>query len=157
MTTELLAPVYRRSGEREVKYLTGTMNMLVTSEDTNGAFAVVEFQGKPGGEPPMHVHENEDEMFYIVEGKVEITVGGQKQMATAGSAAFLPRRIPHTFRIVSPEARAIVYITPGGFENYFRQVSELVKGEAPTPEQQKLMAQLCGEYGVQFLVSAAAN
>ncbi len=92
------------------------------SAHTNGQFSLIEALGRPGAEPPLHVHEREDEMFYMLEGSIRVTVGDQQRVVLPGETVFLPRRIPHTFKIICERARMLVLITPAGFEDYFRSL-----------------------------------
>lgn len=96
------------------------------SAETKGQFALLEVQGTPGTEPPLHVHANEDELFYVLEGTLKVRRGNQEITLCAGESAFLPRRVMHTFKIVSKAARFLAYITPGGFEEYFRDLGQPV-------------------------------
>src|SRR6185436_12201735 len=73
----------------------------------------------PGDEPPLHVHKNEDEWFYILEGEMSFHVGGETHKGTAGAFVSFPRGIPHTFTVESPSARFLLMNTPGGFERMF--------------------------------------
>jgi mannose-6-phosphate isomerase-like protein (cupin superfamily) len=124
------------------------------SSDTNGRFALLEVSGCPGGEP-LHVHENEDEMFYVLEGRLHAVRGGEEITLDPGDSAFLPRRVPHTFKVVSSFARAIVYVTPGGFEGYFRELGEPA-GKLALPNYVPLvgipeMLRVGSRYGLTFL------
>ena len=69
----------------------------VNSRDTNGVFSVVEVVTPPQGKVALHVHEREDELVYVLEGTLEVTLGGQTMTATKGVVALLPRGIPHGF------------------------------------------------------------
>ncbi len=125
------------------------------SQDTNGKFAVFEMSGCPGAEPPLHVHEIEDEMFYVLEGRLQAYRGGEEMTLDAGDSAFLPRRVPHTFKIGSEFARAIVFVTPGGFEGYFRDLGEPA-GKLALPNYVPLvgipeMVRVAKRYGVTIL------
>jgi len=73
----------------------------------------------PGEEPPLHVHKNEDEWFYMLEGEVTFHVGGENYLGKSGAFVSFPRGIPHTFTIESPQARFLTLNTPGGFEKMF--------------------------------------
>ncbi len=125
------------------------------SQDTNGKFAVFEMSGCPGAEPPLHVHEIEDEMFYVLEGRLQAYRGGEEMTLDTGDSAFLPRRVPHTFKIASEFARAIVFVTPGGFEGYFRDLGEPA-GKLALPNYVPLvsvpeMGRVAKRYGVTIL------
>lgn len=80
---------------------------------------VIEVTMSPGEEPPLHVHKNEDEWFYIAEGEMAFHAGGETFGGRSGSFVSFPRGIPHTFTVQSPTARFIVMNTPGGFERMF--------------------------------------
>lgn len=82
---------------------------------------VTEVDMSPGDEPPLHVHKNEDEWLYVLEGAVTFHVGGEDHLGTAGAFVSFPRAIPHTFSIESPAARFLVINTPGGFEHMFER------------------------------------
>ena len=69
----------------------------VKSKDTNGVFSVMEFVTPPGKGVALHVHEREDELVYLLEGEIEVTLGDQKMKAVPGVMALLPRGIPHGF------------------------------------------------------------
>ncbi|MGI4748873.1 MAG: cupin domain-containing protein [Janthinobacterium lividum] len=93
------------------------ISSLVTEKDTCGAFEIVLSTQKQGTEPPPHVHDREDEFFYVLDGAIDVYVGHECLHATGGECAFLPRRKPHAFKIRTPEVRMLVMITPGGFLN----------------------------------------
>jgi len=80
---------------------------------------VTEVLISPGDEPPLHVHKNEDEWFYMLEGEVTFHVGGENHPGGAGAFVCFPRGIPHTFTVESPAARFLIMNTPGGFERMF--------------------------------------
>ena len=69
----------------------------------------------------MHVHEREDEWFYVLDGQVDFILDDDVFGRYQGGSVFLPRGMPHTFRVKSAEARLLSLYTPGGFEEYFRE------------------------------------
>ncbi len=77
MLAEALATFTRRKKlENTYSYGGGIVTILASGKDTAGAFSLLESMQKPGSEPPMHSHQNEDELFYILEGVVHLTVDG---------------------------------------------------------------------------------
>jgi mannose-6-phosphate isomerase-like protein (cupin superfamily) len=96
------------------------VTFLVEKEHTCGRFGMLEYVSKPGHEPPPHLHEHEDEVFYIIEGRFEVHCGDQVLQVEAGECVFLPKRKPHGFIIRSPFLRAICVIQPSGAEQAFR-------------------------------------
>jgi mannose-6-phosphate isomerase-like protein (cupin superfamily) len=125
MNATLLAPVItRKSLENTYQYGGGIVSILLSGSETGGQFAVWESVQKPGSEPPLHVHHTNDETFFVMEGSVRFMVGDQILDAPAGSVIFAPRGVPHTFKIKSPQARAITLCTPAGFEEWFRELGQ---------------------------------
>jgi quercetin dioxygenase-like cupin family protein len=119
------APVVgRRTLHNTYVYGGGTGTILIDGSETGGAYALLDAIQRPGAEPPLHVHEREDETFYVLEGSMAFWVGGQVHRLEAGDSIFLPRAVPHTFRIKSPVARGLNYISPAGFEEWFRTLGK---------------------------------
>ena len=121
----------------------------VTSGETGGAFCVLEQISPPGGGVPPHVHDKEDELFYILEGEGEVICGDEVIKALPGMVIYLPKKIPHAFRNVGQTpSRGLAIVMPGGMENIFPQVDALMsKGEA-TPEK---VAGMFARLGINFL------
>jgi quercetin dioxygenase-like cupin family protein len=98
----------------------------IRSKDTNGVFSVMEIVTPPGKGVALHVHEREDELVYLLEGEIEVTLGDQKMKAVPGVMALLPRRIPHGFtNIGNKPSRLLDTILPGQFDNYFVELAAL--------------------------------
>ncbi len=113
------------SPERSVWYLGNTLvTILATAEKTGGQFGLVLAHGRKGAGPPPHTHQHENETFYILEGEGTYHVGDATIKAVPGMCFFLPRGIAHWFTIDSDEAKVLNLITPGGFEGYFKELSE---------------------------------
>jgi quercetin dioxygenase-like cupin family protein len=109
--------------ERARWHLGGLLTIRAAAGDTNGAIAVVEERAARGYATPPHVHGREDETLYVIEGTVEYTVDGAVGTAVAGEAVHLPKGLAHRFEVTSEEAHFLVIITPGGFEEFFQEVS----------------------------------
>jgi len=95
-----------------------------TAEQTNGQYSVFEQWITAEGNPPPHVHENEDEAFLVLDGQVDVTVDGVTTRLGPGGFAFAPRGLPHTYAIVEGMAHLIMIATPGGIEHFFRELGE---------------------------------
>lgn len=109
--------------ERARRHMGGLVTIRAAAEDTNGSLAVVEERAARGYTTPPHVHSREDETLFVIEGTLDYAVNGVPGTATAGEAVFLPRGLPHTFSVTSQDAHFLVIITPGGFEQFFTEVS----------------------------------
>jgi quercetin dioxygenase-like cupin family protein len=96
---------------------------LVPSEATGGKLSVFRATLTEGFSPPRHVHTREDEVFVVLDGDVSFDLDGQRFLAGPGTSVFMPRGIPHTFRVESPVACLLGVIAPGAFEQLFRNLS----------------------------------
>lgn len=102
------------------------MKVLLTTEATGGAISVIMACHKPGEGPPDHVHFNQEEVFFIVEGTYELTVGDQTSRAGPGTIVFIPRNVVHRFKNVgTTTGRMLDWSLPGGQDQYFKAISEL--------------------------------
>lgn len=92
------------------------------SKDTDGELAVFEQTGlTPNGGPPLHIHPNQDEWFFVTEGEYLFQVGEEKYNMKAGDTIFLPRNVPHAFIQLTEKARTIVSYQPAGkMEDFFK-------------------------------------
>lgn len=111
------------------------MEIKTRAEDTGGALGVVEGTFYEGFGPPLHVHSREDEAFYILEGQIRIRQGDDEYVAGPGTWVWGPRGVPHAFKVQSKTARALVVVTPGGFERMFSEAGVPV-GESAAPPQE---------------------
>ena len=73
-----------------------------------------------GTAPPVHLHHNEDEAFYILEGEVTVLVGDERIDLGAGDYCFAPRGVPHAWIVRSERARMLVTLSPAGLEQALR-------------------------------------
>lgn len=126
-----------------------TQRVKLTGEDTQGRFTLVENENPPGTTLPVHLHRNEDEVFYVVEGRVEFDVAGEVVEGEPGATVFLPRGVPHTWKVVGDEpARMLIMLFPAGLEGYFRELSAL-PSDGP-PDMEKVM-EISERHGIEFL------
>ena len=133
---------------KALNVLGDSQTLKITGKDTNGLFTIVENYNDPGIGIPMHVHENEDEIFQIIEGEMEFETQGKISVLKQGDMIFLPRKIPHAFRVVGThKAKAVVTVIPSGIEEMFEALSELPAGP---PDFQKV-TEICNSYGIRFL------
>ena len=123
-------------GEGRSVWLVGDLiTVKVSSEETGGAFAVAEETTPPGGGPPPHLHANEDESLYVLEGEVEFLVGERTIRADAGSSAYVPRNVLHTFKNVGETpSRMLAVVSPGGLEEFFLEAGEEATEGSSPPE-----------------------
>jgi quercetin dioxygenase-like cupin family protein len=139
MSTQLAeAPVMARAleaGTGERVWIAGdTMSFKATAADTGGAFTLIEVLAAPGGGPPPHIHDNEDESFYVLDGVFEILIGERVVRAEQGAFALVPRGTVHRFRCTGDRpGRMLILFTPGGIEGFFREAGRPAAGDGPAP------------------------
>lgn len=149
MDTKSLKPkIVKKEAGLKLNVLGDNQIIKVTGKDTNGAFTLIEQNNQPGVGIPLHAHKNEDEIFHVLEGSVEMTIAGKTTVLESGDLIFCPRGIPHSWKIVGDvSAKAILSIYPSGLENMFEELSKL----PPGPPDLNLVAQICGKYDVSFV------
>jgi len=146
--TKLLPKIVRNKQGKTLNVLGDQQTIKLTGKDTNGQFTLIEEFNDPGTGIPPHVHENEDEIFKVLEGEMELTVGGETTVLKAGDLAFGPRGIPHSWRIIGDKkAKVILSVFPSGIEDMFEELSQLPAG----PPNFEKIAKICKNYGIKFL------
>jgi quercetin dioxygenase-like cupin family protein len=135
-------------GGKKINVLGIPMVIRIHGRDTGGIVSAVESHDVPGGGPPPHIHQREDETFQVLEGEYEWMVGENKFVAQKGATIFAPRGLAHTYRYLGKTpGRLMCVITPAGFEGFFEEVSAL------SPEQQQnipRVIELGSKYGLEF-------
>jgi quercetin dioxygenase-like cupin family protein len=110
-----------------------TYTILLSGKDTAGRFCLVDMHVPPGGGPPPHRHDFE-ETFSVLEGELEATFRGAKQLVRAGETIHIPANAPHQFRNASSEpVRMLCICAPAGQEEFFREIGVLVASRTTAP------------------------
>ena len=122
-----------RSGEpNELTYDAGTARFLASSEDTNGAWSLVELTEKPGYKTRLHRHNYTDETYYVLEGVLTAKFADKTYELSAGSYIVIPRGTPHAQgNLGKVPVKVLLTMTPGGFEQSFKDRAELIKTVKP--------------------------
>src|SRR5262244_4332838 len=135
----LRAEIVRLEQAQRIKPFGLDMKVLLSTEATGGAISVLMAWHKPGEGPPDHVHFNQDEMFFVLEGTYELTVDGQTTTAGAGTIVFIPRNVVHRFKSIGDTTAGLLdWSLPGGQDHYFKAIADLAAGGGFTGE--KVMA-----------------
>jgi mannose-6-phosphate isomerase-like protein (cupin superfamily) len=109
----------------EAFWLLGMLQMVkISGKDTGGKYGLIEVVVPTGVGPPWHVHHEEDEWFYVLEGRFSVWVGDEQLSLSPGSFAFGPKGIPHTFYAETDGARTLVGFAPFQFEGFLHEVGE---------------------------------
>ncbi len=141
-------------------YQGGYFRTLINPQQTSGSLALVEFTLPKGAEPPLHVHNDEDESFYLLEGSMSVRVDGEETILRPGEAVFAPKGKPHVFKILSDKATLLNLISPANLWNYFIEFSapitelpqQLPAGAPPARADIERMMHVIGtRYNVHFV------
>ena len=121
-----------------------------TKESTAGFFSLAEVTIEPGTSgPPPHSHRELLDSFYVLEGTLTVQVGDDEADAPAGTYAFVPPGVVHTFANRSAEpVRLLNLNTPGGWEDYIRDLAAATPADGP-PDP-RLMGEILARYDVVF-------
>ena len=157
MSTQTIAPIALQADEGEALWFLGTLaTVKASAETTGGRLGLLEQRAPRGSGSPLHVHHNEDEWFYVIDGELTLWVGGEVIVASAGAFVYGPRDVPHTFIVSSDVAHFLLGTCPGGFESFVRGAGEPAERReippAPTapPDMAQLVA-LAAQYGVDII------
>lgn len=128
--------------------------------ETNGRFSLVEAVARRGeiDELPMHVHTCEAQYIYLLQGAMSFEVGEQRTRATAPGFIALPQDVPHRFQIVSERARFLQLYVPGGYDGFYRELSEPMRpiaAPAQAPRDVGRLITVAARYGVQIMSPAS--
>jgi quercetin dioxygenase-like cupin family protein len=142
-------------GLADVWWKTGRMTIKVSGAQTGGSLAQLETNDPRGTATPLHVHHNEDETFYVLEGQVTLLVDGEQIGVGAGDFALAPRETAHAYIVQSERARMLTTLTPAGLEEVFVALGVAVDG-ANRPIDEVMpsideMVRRFGIYGCQIL------
>jgi mannose-6-phosphate isomerase-like protein (cupin superfamily) len=138
--------VEANEGER-LRFSDAEFVVRASADTTGGAFTLIE-EAAPL-DTPLHVHKNEDELWYVLEGEHVIQVGDSEFYARPGDTVFGPRGVPHSQRRVVPRTgRFLEFFYPAGFEGFFRELAEAERLGSSMPEAYSRVAE---KYGITWL------
>jgi mannose-6-phosphate isomerase-like protein (cupin superfamily) len=135
-----------RTETESLRFLGNLVRIHVDGETSRRAYCLVEEEGPAGAMPPLHVHHDDDEAFYVLGGRLRLFVGAHELKVGAGQCGFAPRGVPHTYRVESEGARWLLVGSPAGFDEFVRRVAEA--GDSITPTE---LATLAADRGIEIL------
>jgi quercetin dioxygenase-like cupin family protein len=156
-THEPTLPAASRGTAEPRWFIDNLVAVHLTGDETAGRLGVVEGLGAPGDMPPLHVHHVEDEIFYVLEGALELHVAGRPTVRLeAGECVLAPRDVPHVYRVVSEApARWLVLSVPANFERFVLAASDPADAAIlPPPDREPDMARVmraAAEAGIEIL------
>jgi quercetin dioxygenase-like cupin family protein len=146
------------TGEGEARWWFGTLaEIKATVTDTGGQLTLVEVTCPPGYQGARHIHRKEDEAFWLLEGQMNLEVGGKHIDMQPGDYAFGPRNVPHSITTGDSGCRVLFILTPGGFEKLIMATSVPAAARTvPPPSKEKpdvaRLQAIVAEFGGEILV-----
>ena len=137
--------------------IAGDINsILISKDDTEGTYSVVEAKVFPNGGPVPHIQTREHEGFYVLDGEITFTVDGKEIVAKPGTIVNVPPNVIHSFKNkTNVLAKMLIILAPGGLENLFVEVGDEVSDSTVQPppmseKQMKKFADVVSNYGVEI-------
>jgi quercetin dioxygenase-like cupin family protein len=137
-------------------FTTAHLTILQSKSHSADGISLIEHHMARDFAVPLHVHRDEEESFYMLEGRLRLRTGDEVRELDAGEAACIAAGVPHSLRVVSPEARFLT-VTTGRFEDLVRNMSRpaalpgLPPQDAPTPQQIEALVEACRRHGIEFV------
>lgn len=153
MTVQIAHALARDEGEH-FHFLNNLFTTKVDGDVTDGRLTAMEFVGPRGFSPPLHRHDVEDELFYVVAGEVRFVAGETDVVHGPGGTVWAPRGLPHQFQILSDTARVFQVTTPAQFEEFVARLGERVPDPTvpePVEVDGELVARVCAEFDIAVL------
>jgi quercetin dioxygenase-like cupin family protein len=142
-------PIIRQHGEGERFWFAGggVFTMKATSEETAGAFVLLEDNVVQGKVTPMHRHPDFDETIYVLDGDLLVDMDGTQFPVGAGGIFVAPRTVAHAFKVTSSRARLLCLQTPGSGEDFYRRASQPISSDtdAERPADLELLSRAAAE------------
>ena len=117
------------------------MRTVARTEDTSGAFELIEDERDVGQGPAPHRHNRSDEAFYVLSGRFTFTRGEHEVTATPGTLVFVPRGTRHAYRADEPGSRVLIlYVPSGSFEEFMLELDGLLASGLTSAEAMQRIA-----------------
>jgi mannose-6-phosphate isomerase-like protein (cupin superfamily) len=139
-------------------FLNHLATIKVGGGDSAAGMSAVEFTVPRSFGPPLHLHREEDELMYVIEGRVRLDIGDDSVFAETGTVVSLPHGVPHVFQVESETARFLT-VTAGrsaapGFDVFVRALgvpTDLAEQPAPVEIDPGHVAAVCADHGIEVL------
>ena len=131
-------------------------SILLSGEDTGGAYCLLDLRVAPGNGVPRHTHTREDEAIFVLYGELEVAVGDELFTLRPGETLIAPRNIPHQLRNSGKVTNHyLIMFSPSGFEGFLRATSVPAPDNAVAPAEPPAVAvqnvfELASDYGIEF-------
>ena len=142
-------------GDGERIWFAGSLVVLkALGEQTEGRLAAMDQKLPPGYTSPLHRHNDDDEAWYVLEGDATFFCGDDRFVGAAGAWVYLPKLVPHAFRVGARGARLLTLSTPAGFADFVKAAGEPAPAlELPPAEPLDIarLAETAQRFGIELL------
>lgn len=142
--SEPVAYILRPGEGRAIDLGSFAMSLKADDQQTGGLFSLLEATEPPNFGPPMHIHHNTAEAFYVVEGLYRIFIGSETYECPQGSFIFIPAGVEHGFRVGDVPSRKINIYSPAAMVGYFDALSAAIRSGEMDPDRLDEIARAAG-------------
>jgi len=143
------APLVLRPGEgRTIELGNFEISLKASDAETGGAFSLLEATEPPNFGPPLHIHHNAAEAFYVLDGEYVIFLEERQYPCPAGSFIFIPAGIRHGFQVGKIPSRKLNLYTPAAMVGYFDELSAAINSGDADPQR---LDQIALRYGMEMI------
>jgi quercetin dioxygenase-like cupin family protein len=139
---------------KAMSFLGAHLLTKATAENTGGSFCLFDQRVPPNYAVPRHIHRDDDEAWYILDGSATFFCGDQRFEAGKGAWIFLPRGVAHTFKAGASGARLLTMTAPAGFAAFVEAVGQPAEEAAAhpvAPPDEAMLAQIAARYGIELV------
>ena len=149
MSDKRMRPMILRPGAgRDIDLGNFHMSLMASGDDTDQAFSLLEAEEPANFGPPMHIHHDAAEAFYVIDGEYVIFIDDEEHVCPAGSFVYIPAGIPHGFRVGPIPSRKLNIYAPAAMVGYFEELSVAIsRGEMDDAS----LGEMARRYGMEVI------
>ena len=133
---------------REIELGNFRMSLKAGGDDSEQAFSLLEAEEPANFGPPMHIHHDAAEAFYVISGEYVIFIEGDQYVCPAGSFVYIPAGTPHGFRVGASVSRKLNIYAPAAMVGYFDELSAAIARDDMNPDS---LADMARPYGMEVI------
>lgn len=149
-STDLAGMKVPAGGGEKLSFFGMDLLWKVTPEMSNDTFLQIEHVSPPETGVPVHIHQNEDESLYVIEGELVAQLGDETLAVRAGDSVMMPKGIPHGWRVTGDKTARILFTFESSPASDLQTMFTRLVGLTPADFDQVLT--ICGETNIEFLM-----
>ena len=124
------------------------MTVKASADDTDGVFSLLEADEPPGFGPPLHIHHDAAEAFYVLAGEYVMFLDDREVTCPAGSFVFIPAGMPHGFRVGAAPSRKLNFYFPATMIGYFDELGNAIRRDEA---DENVLADIARRWSVEIV------